>query len=632
MSLLVWLPLLDNLNNQGLSNTIFKAQSGVTQSTAGKIGGCYYLNGKTLSSPGFTHLAGSSDFSACCWVKFTSFPSDSNAYCICLNNTSASVYKFILGVYSNNGTTANFRLNAGNSVGTLELNTWYHLAICVSGEKGSMYINGNLVKSVSGLKSSDCENLVIGGRSTNAAGTSFTGTSAPAYYNDVRIYNHCLSPREVKAIAAGLVLHYKLADNYNAAIDCSGYGRNGSITGTISFDTDTKRYAGSSVFDGSTTGIDVPIKELMQNIMANQCSINFWVKEANTGSRSVYFGGYEGSNFNIEMNGGKFRVYWNGSPDLQISSVENNTWTMFTVTIDVKTGIKIYKNAVLVHETSGALIDIASGFSKDFKIGRDTRTGVTMMEGNMSDFRIYATPLNIDFIQTLYSSAISMMANGQLQAYEYIEDESLANVKFLPSGVVKAGDISEIGYLNGMKITVLEDGSAWARINWINFSLEKTPFQNVNEVAFCDQANRFSKMGLVDHFKNASGVYEFMLTYPSISTTKYNRWTQTCSPNDPYGTETGLVKIKTDYKDHSAALTKVTGTYASSAVYACNSAGNWWAPIGQLALYSSTGIPAADKSTQTETELWVRVENLSTLNKISMLDNKYIQAFNIYEI
>ena len=40
------------------------------------------------------------------------------------------------------------------------------------------------------------------------------------YINDFRIYNHILSPLEIKEIAQGLILHYKL-DGF-----CGGVGEN----------------------------------------------------------------------------------------------------------------------------------------------------------------------------------------------------------------------------------------------------------------------------------------------------------------------------------------------------------------------------------------------------------------------
>jgi hypothetical protein len=129
--------------------------------------------------------------------------------------------------------------------------------------------------------------------------------------------------------------------------DCSGYMRHGTVGGTVSLDTDSPRYQTCAIFDGSSNGITLPIKGLMQSVLSDKCTINFWVSEGNTSSRSVYFGGYSGSNFNIEMSGGKFRTYWNGSPDLftnNTTDVVNNQWAMFTVVIDVATGIKIYKN------------------------------------------------------------------------------------------------------------------------------------------------------------------------------------------------------------------------------------------------------------------------------------------------
>ena len=213
MSLRVWLPLLNDTKNYGLDNIELIDRGSTLITNDGIPGQCHYLNGKTLSYSGFTSLESTDEFSACCWVKFIALPEGSSAYCICVNNSSASSYKFVLGIYSSDGITATFRLNGGNSIGTLELNTWYHLAVCVAGTTGYMYINGELVKTVTTVTQSSCTNLVIGGRSNNTACTSFKGVGAPAYYNDVRIYDHCLSKKEIHEIAKGLIIHYPLDNN-----------------------------------------------------------------------------------------------------------------------------------------------------------------------------------------------------------------------------------------------------------------------------------------------------------------------------------------------------------------------------------------------------------------------------------
>jgi hypothetical protein len=197
-------------------------------------------------------------------------------------------------------------------------------------------------------------------------------------------------------------------------------------------------------------------------------------------------------------------------------------------------------------------------------------------------------------------------------------------------GVIRLGNLGEVCYVGGMKTKILSDGSAWARIHWLNLEFDKTVFANDTEVAFCDKANRFSRMGLVDHFKTAAGVYEFMLTYPKLSATAYNRWQQTNSPNVAANAGTGHVKITTAWTMYSAPITKSAS--GGSATYSMNDTSNWWAPIGQKTLFSSTGIPAADGSTQLETELWVRIDNLPSITKLSLLDNKHIQATEIYEI
>ena len=75
-----------------------------------------------------------------------------------------------------------------------------------------MYLNGNIVKSgtctspfISGLL-----NIGIGCRSITTGGTNATGYNTGRCLNDVRIYDEALSPKEVKELAKGLILHYTL--------------------------------------------------------------------------------------------------------------------------------------------------------------------------------------------------------------------------------------------------------------------------------------------------------------------------------------------------------------------------------------------------------------------------------------
>jgi hypothetical protein len=51
--------------------------------------------------------------------------------------------------------------------------------------------------------------------------------------NDVRIYDHALSKKEIEEIYKALALHYKLDNTINNIIyDCSGYHNDGTVIGT----------------------------------------------------------------------------------------------------------------------------------------------------------------------------------------------------------------------------------------------------------------------------------------------------------------------------------------------------------------------------------------------------------------
>lgn len=186
-------------------------------------------------------------------------------------------------------------------------------------------------------------------------------------------------------------------------------------------------------------------------------------------------------------------------------------------------------------------------------------------------------------------------------------------MNFHKNGIISSKGISDTAPLHDMKIKTLSDGSAWARIHWLDVTTDKTWFANASEVAKCtDKTNRYSRMGIVDLFKTSKGVYEFMLTYPSLSSTLYNRWSQTSSPNAT--AVTGFTAITTAWSTHNAGIRWATN---GNAIYNCDTGSTWF-----TSTWTSTQfIPAADGTSQTSTELWVRIDNLSRQTLLRIYDD-----------
>ena len=125
--------------------------------------------------------------------------------------------------------------------------------------------------------------------------------------------------------------------------------------------------------------------------------------------------------------------------------------------------------------------------------------------------------------------------------------------------------------------------------------------------------------------------YEFMLTYPDMSTTEYNRWTQTSSPNE--AEVKNYVPIHVDWPRHCYGLRQ----HGEHCIYNCDSGGTWFAPIGQLGHGNWNGagskIPFAnaDNISAASTELWVRVDHFPKANQMKIYDGSIVAA-NFIEI
>lgn len=232
MSLQVWLPLNGNLNNQGLSE-VTVTNSGATVDSNGKIGSCYSIgSGKYISFSSYPWMTMKPQYNFSClfWVKGTtdSWLLACGAWEFMFRPSFIQVHLAGNGQYPARY-TANF-----------DANTWYHLGFTWSGTEGKLrlYLDGNLV-ATSDVPSSANYDIY----------PSFTIPyiyDGPRYINDFRLYDHCLSAKEVKEISKGLSLHYKLSDSYIEPTTnlYSGWSSNcyNGVTGKYNYGTTTDMY------------------------------------------------------------------------------------------------------------------------------------------------------------------------------------------------------------------------------------------------------------------------------------------------------------------------------------------------------------------------------------------------------
>lgn len=162
-------------------------------------------------------------------------------------------------------------------------------------------------------------------------------------------------------------------------------------------------------------------------------------------------------------------------------------------------------------------------------------------------------------------------------------------------------------YVNkiGCPYKVLDDGSQWIRIYVYVPSSANMVFKNIGEVLNGYNGFMFSKLDELNEFQSIEGKWEFMLTYPDKSNTKYNRWKQ---PYSPYSTNITNEKIHTDYVGYNGALRRhLASEYCA---FKCDSNNTWYAPIGVYSLWENNSIPCADGTQSYNNELWVRVDNV----------------------
>ena len=250
MSLRVWLPLTGDLHNQGLDNPSLTTPSSFNFIPEGKIGSCLKTSSTEYLDLGYNGNqinTGSLSFGG--WFKFN-YDEINNAI---KDKTYTSTYAFASGNLIGNGNyggiglhwTSNRIVDDGafstinvitcvrsttngarsSTTYTLPFDEWIHIFLVFDkdNKKCLLYINGIQEKSVTMLDFSDARsyNLMLNYR--GLYGGNGPGCYIPFSCNDLRIYDHALSKKEIKEISKGLVLHWALDRNINQLNNCYSY-------------------------------------------------------------------------------------------------------------------------------------------------------------------------------------------------------------------------------------------------------------------------------------------------------------------------------------------------------------------------------------------------------------------------
>lgn len=216
MALQVWLPLNGDLHNQGLDNgAIFTNISAIWVN--GKIGAKSYKCDNSTNNATFPSLTGAKEWSIAYWLYIDT----SLTYTIwqdmwTMGYTNATgtasirdermgdnttTHQIIVAKETNVGSNSYNYHSIGNS--DKSTNCWGHYVITKTLTHTCLYINGVLYNRIANTLYESTTGTLTG---TIKLGNATTGCRL----QDFRLYDHCLSPKEVEEIAKGLVLHYKL--------------------------------------------------------------------------------------------------------------------------------------------------------------------------------------------------------------------------------------------------------------------------------------------------------------------------------------------------------------------------------------------------------------------------------------
>lgn len=532
MSLIHWWPFINHANDiADIAN--FSGASVI--STGGKIGNCTKQWGTKITVNN-TKLQGLYNFSVAMWVRL-----DSAA--------SSSAWSDLFGMQMKKGSTetplrAEVGTTGGNSLmfycnaiaGTdggaagfsLTKDVWTHLVFTKQGSVLTTYINGSQVSTTTWANMAEAYCM---GEFHLSDGGFY------ASFNDVRLYSHVLTIKEIKELAKGLVLHYPCNSDYalpskeGKMYNAAGFDYTLSCIGTPTFVDDSACRDKSIDFNGAGY-----YKTDSFGLSAKAITVAFWVKiPPTTTSQHFLFGTFN----NWTGNGiGMWRDSQAGYSILIKSdsvayttcsiALSTNTWTHIAIVYN-GTEWTVYMDGLGItgstYGSGGTISNPVMYLGNSLFNGAPTSE---IDEAQLSDFRIYATALSTADIKELCYNKWAVNREGQVFTNILNESTDEKSQK-QRTGIQKANYLSEVIELN--------DGSYWLQVQHHDNMQDTNLFSSTdafadsfvyhNDKCWCD-------FPLIEEYGLYNSKYEFLvLDQPGTRSDPIvvRRWSQTVNPS-----------------------------------------------------------------------------------------------------
>ena len=333
MPLRIWLPLNNSYENRGIDGA--SVTTGGVFETPGKLSAYCWRSSARISVP---YTYGSTErLSVCMWIK----PNSASAWTSIFGWGNTSTRQNRIEVNANAGTTYYFfgsndcLVNSNLIVAENFTNAvWHHFAMVADGTKVRFYLDGTLTvtanqRSQVSATFDGTNTFYFGGYSDN-----FNG-----YYNDVRVYDHALSQKEVTELAKGMLIHYTLDNPYTTGLynfysgtNARGDSSSSSFTKTKLVGEDGYNYKLTRTGNGGNSWPSIGFPGISRT--------NFTAGKKYTWSAKVRCHKWPSGSFSLR-NAIAGNDYTNGSVNVCTPSLADSQWHQYSRTITLNEGMKI---------------------------------------------------------------------------------------------------------------------------------------------------------------------------------------------------------------------------------------------------------------------------------------------------